>query len=104
MPNIRLPDWAKEVIMPGGELEQLVSPLYTLYSATPEMTKLTCGYLLKEILDRFTNKTQSKLIPDRSLWMYFTHDIIISNMLNSLRIYKVRICIVMGFKHCNRIL
>lgn len=53
------------------------------------MKKLKSGYLLKEILDRFTNKTKGSLTPNRSLWMYFAHDITLTNMLNSLGLFEV---------------
>lgn len=55
------------------------------------MKKLKMGFLLKEILDRFTSKIQSKLLPNRSLWMYFAHDSTIASMLNTLGLFKVHI-------------
>lgn len=53
------------------------------------MKQLKSGFLLKEILDRFKNKTQLSLSPNRRLWMYFAHDNTIANMLNSLGVFKV---------------
>lgn len=76
---------------PGGDFEFLAISWYAIFTVTTEMKKLRSGYLLKEILDRFTNKTLSTLSPDRSLWLYFAHDITISNMLNSLGLFKVLI-------------
>lgn len=58
-----------------------------LNTATTEMKRLKSGFLLKEIFDRFKNKSQSTLSPDRSLWMYFGHETTIANMLNSLGIF-----------------
>lgn len=76
---------------PGGDFEYLMHYYFQMFTQTPEMKRIKSGYLLKEILDRFTNKTQSTLSPDRSLWLYFAHDITITNMLNSLGLFKVQI-------------
>lgn len=84
----RLPLWAEQVMQPDGDFQYLAFYWYRMFTATPEMKKLRSGYLLKEILDRFTNKTQMQLSPNRSLWMYFGHDITISNMLNSLGVFN----------------
>lgn len=73
----------------GGDFEFLMKFYFQIFTHTAEMKKLKSGFLLKEILDRFTNKTQSLLTPDRSLWLYFAHDITITNMLNSLGLFKV---------------
>lgn len=53
------------------------------------MKKLKSGYLLKDILGRFSKKLKSTLTPDISLYMYFGHDLTISNMLNSLGLFEV---------------
>lgn len=74
---------------PGGALEYLSKFFYTIFTRTTEMKKLRSGFLLKEMLDRFADKTQSSLSPDRSLWMYFAHDSTIANMLNSLGLFEV---------------
>lgn len=73
-------------MMPGGDFEDLALYWYRMFTATDEMKKLRSGYLLKDILDRFSNKT---LVGGRSLWMYFAHDITLSNMLNSLGVFNV---------------
>lgn len=74
---------------PGGDFEFIAVSWYALFTATTEMKKLRSGYLFLDILDRFKNKTLSILSPNRSLHLYFAHDITISNMLNSLGLYKV---------------
>lgn len=80
-------------MVPGGDFERIALYWYRLFTATTEMKKLRAGYLIKEIFDRFTNKTQSTLSPNRSLWMYFGHDITLSNVLNSLGVFNVN-CLV----------
>lgn len=79
-----MPSWAEEVMKPGGDFENLALNWYPLFTATNEMKKLRSGFLLKDILDRFFNKIQSKLSPDRSLWMYFGHDSTMASMLGAL--------------------
>lgn len=72
----------------------LARSFYQLFTPTAEMKKIISGYLLKEILDRCSQKMQSTLSPDRSLWLYFAHDVTILNMLNSLNLYEVCIYLV----------
>lgn len=74
---------------PGGDFEYLVKSFFLLFTPTAEMKKLRSGFLLREILDRSKNKTESTLKPNRSLWMYFVHDTTIADMLNSLGLFKV---------------
>lgn len=73
----------------GGDFEKLALSWYVVNTTTTETMKLSAGFLLKEILDRCTNKTKSMLSPDRSLWMYFGHDLSISYLLNALKLYTV---------------
>lgn len=83
-----IPPWAEEVMKSGSDFEHLALIYFTIFTHNTEMKKLRSGYLLKEILDRSANKTQSKLSPDRSLWMYFAHDNSMVDMLNSLGLYN----------------
>lgn len=53
------------------------------------MQKLKSGFLIKEMLDRFTEKAESKLKPDRSLWLYSGHDLTIIHFLRSIDLYYV---------------
>ncbi|XP_055305422.1 prostatic acid phosphatase-like isoform X2 [Sitodiplosis mosellana] len=85
----RLPSWADEVMNEGGNFEYLMHYYFQMFTPNNEMKKIKSGFLLKEILDRFTNKTQSTLSLNRSLYLYFAHDITISNMLNSLGLFKL---------------
>lgn len=62
---------------------------WAIQTTTKEMKKIRSGFLLKDILNRFLSKLQSKLHPNRSLWMYFAHDYTILNMLKSLGIHVV---------------
>lgn len=85
----RLPEWVGNAMEIGGDFEYLAMCYFNIFTPTTEMKKLKSGFLLKDILDRFMNKTQSTLSPNRSLWLYFAHDITLSNMLNTLGVFKV---------------
>lgn len=59
------------------------------HAATPGTARLKFGYLLKEMLEHFSQKINSALKPNRSVWLYSGHDLTILNMLNGLRIHDV---------------
>lgn len=84
-----LAEWAENVMQPGGDFEEITLYWYRLHTSTTEMKRLMAGFMLNDIFDRFANKLNSKLAPDRSLWMYFGHDLTLFNLLNSLGLYKV---------------
>lgn len=74
---------------PGGEADIFFKSTFNLISRTKEMQKLKGGFLIKEMLDRFTQKAESKLEPDRSLWIYSGHDTTIAHFLNSFGLFDV---------------
>lgn len=68
-------------------LEHISATSYQSATYNTEMKKQRAGFLIKEILDRFTNKTRSILQPDRSLWIYAIHSTGMVNILNSLNLF-----------------
>lgn len=84
----RLPEWTREVFIPGGALEYLKTYWIKFITGTPELKRLKSGFLLKEILDRFKNKTLSSL-PDELMRIYSGHDITIASLLNTLDVFEV---------------
>lgn len=70
-------------------MDYIAKVSHSTYARTPGLARLKSGYLLKEMLERFTQKINSTLKPDRSVWLYSGHDQNILNMLNSLRIHDV---------------
>lgn len=54
------------------------------------MSKFRTGYLIKDILDRLTDKTKNLLMPNRSMWVYSAHDITIATILHSIGISNVK--------------
>lgn len=84
-----MPLWTDNLLEPGGDFEFLSLNRYLALTFTTGMKTIQSGYMLKEILDRFTNKTQSTLTPNRSVWMNFGHDTTIANMLSTLGLFEV---------------
>lgn len=83
----RLPEWTDKIYYPGCDLEHLAHKYLISFTQTPEMSRLKFGFLLREILDRFSDKIQSKLMPDRKLWFYSGHDLTIVSLLNIMGVY-----------------
>lgn len=70
-------------------LDYLGAMNYQSVTYSTEMKKLRAGFLIKEMLDRFKNKTLSLLTPDRTMWLYAAHGSVVSNVLNSLSLFDV---------------
>lgn len=85
-----LPTWTHS-IFPGGDLEYLYRLFFTFSTYTPKLSKLSTGFLLKDILDRATSKSQSNLNPNYSMYVYSGHDINIINLLNTLGLYSLNV-------------
>lgn len=83
-----LPEWTHDEF-PGGVMKLLAEHWFKHLTGTTELKRLKSGFLIKEILDRFKNKTLSNLTPDRSLWLYSAHDITIASVMNSLGVLEV---------------
>lgn len=69
-------------------MENITKIFYKLKS-TPELARLKSGFLLKEIFERFSQKIQSILQPDRALWLYSGHSTTTTTMLNGLGFSEV---------------
>lgn len=73
----------------GTEFEYLSNYVFHLNSETPAMTRFSAGFLIREMLQHFKDKIESKLSPDRSLWLYSAHDLTIATVLNGLGLFEV---------------
>lgn len=89
MIHLRLPDWAIKATEPNGTMEYIAKYHLKLYTDTPLLARLKHGFLIKKIFDCFTQKINSTLKPDRSLFLYSAHDVTIANVLNSLGLFEV---------------
>lgn len=89
--DVSLPEWTKKVFFPGGDMEKLARFWFAMPSNTRLLARLKAGFLIREILERFTMKKDSTLSPDRSLWIYSAHDSTVANVLNTLGLFEVRL-------------
>lgn len=69
-------------------MKKLSNIKFEFYSKTKEMAKVKPGYLLKEILERFSKKANGTLEPDRSIYIYSAHDTNIAQILNALHLFS----------------
>lgn len=86
---VRLPSWASKAMEHNQPMEYIAKVAPSTYASTPTLARFKFGYLLKEMLEHFTQKINSTLSPDRSVWLYSGHDQTILNTLNGLRIHDV---------------
>lgn len=84
----RLPEWAEKAIEVNSTMENIALFDVKIYASTPQLARLSSGFLLKEMLERFSRKINSTLKPDRSIWFYSTHYFTLSNLLNSLGLFE----------------
>lgn len=84
-----LDEWADEALKANKTLEYLAAFHLQTFTQSTELKKLEAGFVIKDMLDRFTNKSKSILEPNRSLWIYAAHDLTIVNILNALNLYDV---------------
>lgn len=84
----RLPTWTNKVF-PGGSFKKIAIFSFKMDTNTKLLARLKVGFLLREILERFTMKKDLKLSPDRSMWIYSAHDGTIVNLLNALGVFQV---------------
>lgn len=83
--NKILPNWTVSVF--PSPMDEISAISFQTATATREMARLQTGPLVREILDRFQNKSTNKLSPDRSIWVYSAHDTTVADLLNTLRLY-----------------
>lgn len=77
--------------MLGGDFEWAAGYGLKIRTATTEMARLRFGFLIREILDRFSAKINSKLSPDRTIWIYSGHDATLVGILDALQLFEVDI-------------
>ncbi|XP_055614005.1 prostatic acid phosphatase [Uranotaenia lowii] len=85
--NFTLPDWTKQVY--PEPLRSISAKSFAIKTNTTLLARLKTGLLIKEMLQRFQDKVNNKLKPDRSAWIYSAHDTTVANVLNSLRIFDL---------------
>lgn len=88
--GLDLPEWANIALESNHTLDYLGAINYQSVTHSIEMKKLRAGFLIREILDRFKNKTLCLLEPDRTVWLYAAHGSVVVNVLNALNLFDVR--------------
>lgn len=88
--SFSLPVWTKS-IYPSNDLDKLTYFFLALRAYTVEQAKFRSGYLLKDILDRSVAKSTGQLNPNRTVWMYSSHDTVLFAILYSLGIRNVNL-------------
>lgn len=78
-----------KAIEPNGILQQIAIFYYKMGSDNKKLARLQSGFLIREMFERFGQKINSTLKPNRSLWLYSAHDLTIISMLNSLKVFEV---------------
>lgn len=85
-PSSSLPEWT-HTVFPGGDMAWIAAQSFATKTATPALARLKAGFLLKEMLQRFSNKTADRLRPNRSVWVYSAHDTTVASLLNTLGLF-----------------
>lgn len=86
--NKSLPEWTHK-IYPSEDLTYVAKFTFAIATYTRQLARLKTGPLIKEMLQRFSEKSKGKLNPDRSVWIYSAHDTTVANVLNTLNLYDV---------------
>ncbi|XP_065723269.2 prostatic acid phosphatase isoform X1 [Drosophila suzukii] len=86
--NMTLPEWTKKVYG-GEELTYVANFAFVISTYTRKLARLKAGPLLKDIFNRFEEKSSRRLDPDRSMWVYSAHDTTIANVLNALKLFEI---------------
>ncbi|XP_055308428.1 prostatic acid phosphatase-like [Sitodiplosis mosellana] len=87
-----LPSWVNDISRYTNDtLEQISTIHMESFTHTNEMKKIKAGFLIKEMFDRFKNKSLSLLQPHLSIWAYSAHDLNIVSVLNALNLYELHV-------------
>lgn len=81
-----LPDWTKQVY--PEPLASLSARSFAIPTFTRQMARLKAGPLLRDILERFQNKSDGTLSHDRVMMIYSGHDTTVASLLNILRVFQ----------------
>ncbi|KAJ6647741.1 Lysosomal acid phosphatase [Pseudolycoriella hygida] len=89
--NKPLPEWAERAIQCDSPMKYMAALHFQSYTGNRLLARLKQGHLIKEIMQRFEQKINSFLRPDRKLWLYAAHDLTIVNVLNSLKLFELHL-------------
>ncbi|RZC35300.1 His Phos 2 domain containing protein [Asbolus verrucosus] len=83
--GLKLPNWTRK-IYPDIALE-LANLDYEVSTATPELRRLSSGFLLGKIISDTTQKIEKKLPPNRKMFLYSGHEYNLAYLLRLWGIY-----------------
>lgn len=86
-----LPDWTHGVFGDGSDFAWCANRAFEIRTNIPELSRFSVGFLIRQMLEHFTEKIESNLEPDRSIWIYSAHDTTVADFLNSLDLFEVKI-------------
>eukprot|EP00099_Drosophila_melanogaster_P015999 NP_524917.1 acid phosphatase 1, isoform A [Drosophila melanogaster] len=86
--NMTLPKWTK-MVYGREELTYVSNFAFAISSYTRKLARLKAGPLLKDIFQRFKEKSSGSLKPDRSMWVYSAHDTTVASVLNALKLFEL---------------
>ncbi|XP_031629638.1 prostatic acid phosphatase-like [Contarinia nasturtii] len=86
---LSLPYWAEKAMESNGIMEYISQFSLQIEAATPQLARCKSSFLIKEILEHFTQKINKTLKPDRVFWLYSAHDLNIAHLLKSLGLFKL---------------
>lgn len=75
-------------------MEWISNRMFTINTNTPQLARLKSGFLIKDIFERFHNRSRSDDVTPQSLYVYSAHDNTIASILNSLGLFEVYIIFV----------
>lgn len=81
--------WAQKAIERNGIMRYISDYYFKLATDTPQLARLSTGFLIKDIFERISQKINKTLHPDRSIYIYSAHDDTVANILNSLGLFEV---------------
>lgn len=71
-------------------MKWLAARSFATNTYTPKLARLKVGFLIKEMFQRFSNKSLSLSNPKQSVWIYSAHDTTVANLLNALGLFEVQ--------------
>lgn len=89
-----MPEWASKIY---DNLTKVATFESFNLVGTREMSRLTSGFLLREIVNRFNEKIDGSLQPNRNLWLYSGHDRTITRFMKLLDLLDV--CTIFTISH-----
>lgn len=80
--GLELPEWSKSIY--PDKMEKVSNYVFKVKYSSSKIKRLLTGPLITEIIERFYNKINNTLQPDRKMWIYSIHDSTILSFFNTI--------------------